>query len=124
MHDALGVGLAQTVTDLLSELDALAGAECVKAVQHAPQAFAFNEFHGDEGGSVAAVEIVDAAYVLMRDFSSKPQFVLEAFQRSRRIRDLGLEDFERHKLSSFAIAGFEDNARDRETGEQIGRAHV
>src|SRR5437870_6408557 len=90
MHDTLSVGFAQAVTNLLSELDALAGAERVKAIQHAAKAFAFNKFHGDEGAFVGAVEIVNAAYILVRDFPGKPQFVLEAFQEGARSAISGL----------------------------------
>src|SRR5438093_12201215 len=110
VHDALGVGLAKALTNLPGELNGSTCGECAKSIQYVPQAFALNEFHGNGGEAVGAAEIVDPAYILMRNPSSQPELILKIFHEERLIGDLRLQNFERNDLSGLAISRFENNA--------------
>src|SRR5262245_62068412 len=96
--------LAKTFADLHSDLDSGADAERVEPVENPSHALAFDEFHGDEGDAVGAVEIVDTAHILVRNLAREPQFILESVDERRLLRNLRFQNLERNDLPSFAVA--------------------
>src|SRR5215510_1035873 len=103
------MGLTKAIADLARHIDALAEIQRSKTIQHTPQALALNEFHRDERGCAATVEVVNATNVLVCDSSSKPKFVFQTVDERRLIRDFRPQYLEGNTLSCFAIIRFENN---------------
>jgi hypothetical protein len=103
MDNALSMRLTKTFADLPCDLDSSACAQCAESVENPSQTLAFDEFHRNEGKASGAVEIVDAANILVSDSTRQPQFVLEGIDERRLARNLRFENFQRYDFAGLAV---------------------
>ena len=108
MDDALRMRFFQSGAHLQSQVEPLALGQAAEAIEHRPQVFAFHELHRRVGNAVDAVELVDAAHILVRDLAGEQKFALESVDHGPIGGDFRFQEFQGDDLARLAVARLVD----------------
>ena len=79
---ALGVSRGESGTKLSRNVERLVGRKTADAPQQGSEVFAIDVLHGEESLAIDVADIVDAAYIGMRDTTRDPHFIAKAFEQA------------------------------------------
>ncbi len=105
MEHALVVGGGKPRAQLAGNLNGLIRRRLAHASKNGGEILAVNVFHRDEMLSVGFRNVVNAAYVGMRNLASDPDLVMEPFELRSVVRERRRKELERDGLPQLKIVG-------------------
>src|SRR5947209_15542845 len=109
MNDALGMRSIQRLGDLYAKLQHSGDVQPLRGY-HLFQRAAFQELHGDEGGALGFINVMDRADVRMIESRCRPSLAPQTFQRLRRLRQFIGKKFKRHDSPQPQVLGLIHNS--------------
>ena len=79
---ALSVRRSESGTELSRNVERLVGRKTANAAEQRSKVFAIDILHGEECLTIDVADIVDAAYIGMRDATRDPYFIAKAFEQT------------------------------------------
>ena len=110
MNNALSVRFTDCVTYLSSPLHCLANGERPIAAEDMTQAIAFHVLHGYRDNSANAIEVVNSADILVRDFAGQAQLIPKTVNKVVLRGDFWFQNLQGNDLICLAVPGLVNNA--------------